>query len=197
MDENPEITAWSPAAALMILSSRSVLPPPEKVSEPAISELEVFNSTVPPPLSTVLLAVLPPLMNSLPPLSTVVPVAMPLYKSMTPPLKTVSLVTVVAAAPVMVNVPEIWSPVAEPPDEIVSEPPAKIVVAELMPFEPTDILPPLEIVVEVAVPPLLTTSVPPFSTFADTTAPLDMTVSVTPELTVSPVVVPLDIVGMS
>ena len=103
VDEKPEITACSPkepALAVTIEAISSALPPPEKVSEPATVALGDSNSTVPPPLSTVLLAVALPLMASVPLPRTVVPVAVaPARNNSTlPPFSTISPVTAAVAA---------------------------------------------------------------------------------------------------
>ena len=71
VDENPEITACSPFPALAIEAISSVLSPSEKVSEPAIVAVADSSSTVPPPLSTILLAVAPPATASVPASCTV------------------------------------------------------------------------------------------------------------------------------
>ena len=69
--DKPEITASSPSPLLAIDAISSVLSPPENVSDPERLAVDAANSTVPPPLSTILLAVPSLLMASTPPLSTV------------------------------------------------------------------------------------------------------------------------------
>ena len=127
VDENPEIGARSPMVPTVLTTEAtlSVLLPPEKVSVPARVAAPVSKSTVPPLISVVLLTVADLLMLS------------------EPPEYTVSLLTAVAPVLIMVKVPEIWSPVAVPPEETVSVPPDKIVVAESVPPDPMLSEPPL------------------------------------------------------
>ena len=98
--EKPEIAARSPKPELVVAETLSVLSPPSKVSVPPRLAFADSNSTVPPPLNTVLIAETAPLMASVPPLSTSVPVAVTpaRNKSSAPPCNTVSLVTTAVAA---------------------------------------------------------------------------------------------------